>query len=629
MPVDPEDVEAITRSTVAVYQEAEQALVGLVRDKLAAGLDAPDWAATRLGALSTLRRAAEQLLARLAGGDSIRRTVAEAYRTGRGAAVLDLPAQFAPRDPDAATARARARMAPRADAMESLAAALVRDLGERRSNVLRHVEDQYRRVIAGAVARSIGAGITRRQAAQQAWQGFVDQGVASFTDRRGRTWRLSSYTEMAVRTVTQRAAVQGQTDRLQDLGADLVIISDSPRECPLCRPWEGKILRIGPGPTGRLEVESMVAAGTVTMDVAGTLDEARADGLFHPNCTHSARAYLPGATRVGTRPAADPEGNRAQDRQRAIERQIRRWKEREDVAIDPAAAKQARTKVKAWQGAMRDHLDANPALKRQPHREQPGAGSTPPRGARVDPARPLAGGPDGRIRPEDLDLTQPARPAPVKAPARATPLPAQPPANPVTGTKALAVPPARLRIRARNPEASILDQIDYGVLEWRGGRPSNISQQAADRIADWLFNYVTEMGGVSPADLRAGDDTLRQVFDQLMDSSPLPEPIQVWRGLDRPELLFGDLDRDLSGVTVPDPSVLSTSTARSISARYATRGGTSSGGLLMRLQVPAGVKAVTVGQDDREILLQRGLRITVLADRRERGMRVLDVVVSP
>src|SRR5690606_27572451 len=132
----------------------------------------------------------------------------------------------------------------RTAAMESLAAALMSDVGERHANVLRHVIDVYRATIAQASALSIAGGVTRRQASQDAYQRFVDQGVASFTDSRGRTWRLSSYVEMAVRTVTQRAAVQGQTDRLQSLGLDLVIVSNSPRECPRCRPWEGKVLSI-------------------------------------------------------------------------------------------------------------------------------------------------------------------------------------------------------------------------------------------------------------------------------------------------------------------------------------------------------------------------------------------------
>src|SRR5690606_17214059 len=47
----------------------------------------------------------------------------------------------------------------------------------------------------------------------------------------------------------------------------------------------------------------------VTVDVAGTVDQAVAAGLLHPNCRHSLSAFLPGITTARTppdRPAATP-----------------------------------------------------------------------------------------------------------------------------------------------------------------------------------------------------------------------------------------------------------------------------------------------------------------------------------
>ncbi|MDP9799354.1 hypothetical protein J2S43_007866 [Catenuloplanes nepalensis] len=415
MAVAPEDIDAIAQATAAVYAEAEQQILATVAQWLARGIDAPTWAEERLAAVSGLRRAAEAIVVRLQAdqGDAVRRAIAAGYRTGRAGALLDLPDDLVP---PAVRADARTR-ALRTDAMESLAAALVTDLGERCRNVLRHVEDVYRRTVTGAVARSITGNLTRRQASQAAFQGFIDQGVASFVDARGRTWRLSSYVEMAVRTVTQRAAVQGQTDRLDDLGIRLVYVSDVTQECERCRPFEGKVLRTDDGPTGRIDVPSAVSAKQVTVTVAASLDDARRRGFQHPNCRHSVRAYLPGATRLPTGPTGDPDGDVARQRQRAIERQIRKWKERQQGALDPAAVKASGAKVGAWQQAMREHLAANPTLKRLPYREQLGAGSTPPPGTRVDPARPLAGGGGGRpLQPEDLDLTPPEPAAPEPTP---------------------------------------------------------------------------------------------------------------------------------------------------------------------------------------------------------------------
>src|SRR5690606_33713153 len=152
--------------------------------------------------------------------------------------ITDLPASR--------QARAEARQAldavPNAHIIDNLAAALHRDTGKVEHNILRAPIDAYRAVQAATAAR-VATGIqTRREASQAAWQALVDKGIISFTDVRGRRWKLSSYVEMIARTNVQRAAVQGQTDRLQQLDVDLVIVSDSPRECPLCRPWERKIL---------------------------------------------------------------------------------------------------------------------------------------------------------------------------------------------------------------------------------------------------------------------------------------------------------------------------------------------------------------------------------------------------
>jgi hypothetical protein len=89
------------------------------------------------------------------------------------------------------------------------------------------------------------------------------------------------------------------------------------------------------------------------------------------DCRHSLSAYIPGVTKAPTH-TADPEGDKARQRQRQIEREIRRWKLRAEAAIDPAAAKPAKAKVRAWQARLRDHLKAHPELRRQPPREQIG-----------------------------------------------------------------------------------------------------------------------------------------------------------------------------------------------------------------------------------------------------------------
>lgn len=408
MAVDVDDIVEVAARQVDAYREAELQLIDLIRRSLDQGMDAPTWADDRLAAIVTLRRAAQAVVKRLATGDpGIRAAVARAYRNGRGGAVLDLPGALGDE------ARAARAHVPQVAAMDSLASALIRDIGERRRNVLRNVEDVYRRTITAAVARELGTGMTRREASQAAYQGLVDKGISSFTDRAGRTWRLTTYVEMAVRTVSMRAAVQGQTDRLLEMGQTLVIVSDELGECIRCRPWEGKVLSLvgddgsravfGESVTEEADPRNAMTSVVATRDasgelvrteVAGTLAEAMLAGLLHPNCGHTIRAYLPGATRRPAGPTEDPDTHKAKVRQRAIEREIRKAKERQVAALTPEAEKAAKADIRRWQGVMRDHLKANPRLKRLPYREEIGAGNLPPAGGAPSPAGELHGPPD-------------------------------------------------------------------------------------------------------------------------------------------------------------------------------------------------------------------------------------------
>ncbi|MFY1658570.1 phage minor capsid protein [Micromonospora sp. WMMD1274] len=95
-----------------------------------------------------------------------------------------------------------------------------------------------------------------------------------------------------------------------------------------------------------------------------------AGGIVVHNCRHSLSAYLPGITRAPTN-TEDPEGDRARQHLRYLERQVRAWKLRQEAVIDPAAAKTAGVKVRAYQARIRDHVAAT-GLIRQPARERIG-----------------------------------------------------------------------------------------------------------------------------------------------------------------------------------------------------------------------------------------------------------------
>lgn len=377
MPVSPAMAEDLTREVRALYDDAEAALLEKLAAALEADIESPKWAELKLAALGNLRQAVEQISAALQTDTdgAVRRALVEAYGRGRQAAVAEMGGLDIGRE---LVAR---RTLPNAPAVDRLAASMADDTRPLYVRITRAVTDAYRRIVARASGNVLLGGMTRRQASQRALDQFAARGITGFTDSAGRNWDMASYAEMAVRSVTARAAIEGHIDALTEINVGLVIVSDAPLECPLCAPWEGEVLSLGAesGPHTIRTEHTIQPSGlfaptrTVAVHVAGSLAEARGQGLFHPNCRHSLSAYLPGVT---TRPPhhATP-GTTYEDtqRQRQIERNIRRWRRQQAAAMDEQARRRAGTFVRKWQAAQREHVAAHPDLRRKPAREQIGA----------------------------------------------------------------------------------------------------------------------------------------------------------------------------------------------------------------------------------------------------------------
>lgn len=362
MPVSPDMAEDLAAAVATLYEEAELALIDKVTRALAEGLDSPLWADLKLAAIGRLRTAIEEIITALQANatGAIHQAVADAYNRGTQAAVAELGA-IAPHV---------AAIPAGTQAVDRLATALVQETGATHARILRTGLDVYRRVIAEATSAPLLGATTRREAAARALARFADRGVTGFVDRAGRAWNLTSYTEMATRSALGRAAVQAHTDRLAAAGIDLVIVSDAPEECPRCKPWEGKILRReGPSGAGSVEVEHATDDDrTVRVRVAGSLPEARAAGLFHPNCRHRVSIYLPGVTQPQPKPPSRATYEQSQQ-QRYLERQVRAWKRRAAGSVDDAARTKANARVREYQSRIRQ-LTAETGLPRKGHREQ-------------------------------------------------------------------------------------------------------------------------------------------------------------------------------------------------------------------------------------------------------------------
>lgn len=377
MPVSPAMAEDLAAAITMLYEDAELSIIERLTKALAQGIDSPLWAEIKLRSIGDLREAVEQIADALQqdANGAVAQALATAYGRGRQAAVAELGALDIGRELQAR------RVLPNAPAVDRLAASYAADTRPLYVRITRAVVDTYRNVVSRVASGPLLGTVTRRQASQRALDQFAQRGVTGFVDRAGRSWELAAYAEMAVRSVTARAAIEGHIDALSEVDVGLVIVSDAPLECPLCAVWEGEILTLGSqsGPHTIRAEHAIQPSGlfapteTVAVHVAGSLVEARAAGLFHPNCRHSLAAYLPGVT---TRPPhhATP-GTTYEDtqRQREIEQHIRAWKRRQAAAMGEQARRAAGVKVRAWQAVQREHVAAHPDLRRKPQREQIGA----------------------------------------------------------------------------------------------------------------------------------------------------------------------------------------------------------------------------------------------------------------
>jgi hypothetical protein len=359
MPIGPTASDPIASRLVALYSDAELQLLRMIDRTIMDGREVPDWIQLKLLQLGLLTARAEGVLDVL--DSEVRREIivalSRAYTQGAATAVGDLDRAFQ-----------RNSGYPGIPPVEIMAAELENDLIGTHRAVLRSVRDRYTQLlrdVTGWASSHVLLGVTtRREAAHLMLRDIVQEHtLTAFVDSRGRRWEWPTYVEMAVRTGTMNAAVQGHVDRLILNGHDLVRVSDAPQECKLCRPWEGKVLSLlgAPAPAG--------------VHVAGTLDQAKQDGLFHPGCRHSISVYIPGVTKLQPHgPTADPQGDRDRQKLRYLERKVRKWKMVEQLdrdTGDPILIRQSHDRVRWYQAQIRQHV-ATTTATRQPAREQIG-----------------------------------------------------------------------------------------------------------------------------------------------------------------------------------------------------------------------------------------------------------------
>lgn len=242
------------------------------------------------------------------------------------------------------------------------------DLKKAQHGVLRRMDDVYRQVIYKAEVHMTAGAKTLDQAIDMATKDFLERGIDCITYSNGRRATIPAYAEMALRTASQRATFLGEGKKRDEWGVYTVIMSAHDNCSPWCMPFQGTVM-IDDVYTSL----SKEQAAELSRDTGYVLlSYAMEQGAFHPNCRHTLATYFPGITQLP--PPVDEETAKrnyeAEQRQRYIERQLRRYKRLAAGSLDESNQEKYAAKVKEWTERLKEHLADHPELRRMRRREK-------------------------------------------------------------------------------------------------------------------------------------------------------------------------------------------------------------------------------------------------------------------
>ena len=167
--------------------------------------------------------------------------------------------------------------------LDALMNAVEHDMKTAQTAVLRYTNDQYRKIIfQSQVAASSGA-LTYEKAVDMATSDFLKKGINCITYSNGAVHNIASYADMAVRTASKRAYLMGEGQKRQEWGISTVILNKRFNACPLCMPFEGKVL-----------IDDVWSGGSSKDGPYPLMSSAMAAGLYHPNCKDKHSTYFEG-----------------------------------------------------------------------------------------------------------------------------------------------------------------------------------------------------------------------------------------------------------------------------------------------------------------------------------------------
>lgn len=226
--------------------------------------------------------------------------------------------------------------------LEALVKATTNDMQQAETAVLRMANDQYRKAIFNAqVYANSGAG-TYEKAVDMATKDMLSRGLNCMEYANGARHTLADYADMAIRTASKRAYLQGEGEKRQEWGITTVIVNKRGNPCPKCLPFVGKVL-----------IDDVWSGGKKSDGPYPLMSKAIAAGLYHPRCKDSHTTYLPGistADDTWTREELDAveRANQKETKRQYAERQAEKFRRLVAYSLDKENQERYMAKREEW-----------------------------------------------------------------------------------------------------------------------------------------------------------------------------------------------------------------------------------------------------------------------------------------
>lgn len=226
--------------------------------------------------------------------------------------------------------------------LEVLIQATTNDMQRAETAVLRMANDDYRKAIFNAqVYANSGAG-TYEKAVDMATKDMLSRGLNCVEYANGARHTLADYADMAIRTASKRAYLQGEGEKRQEWGVTTVIMAKRGNPCPKCLPFVGKVL-----------IDDVWSGGRKSDGPYPLMSTAIAAGLYHPRCKDSHTTYFPGIstaddTWTEKELEAVSQANKQEAGQQYAKRQAEKYGRQAEYSLDKDNKKQYKLKKQEW-----------------------------------------------------------------------------------------------------------------------------------------------------------------------------------------------------------------------------------------------------------------------------------------